>query len=220
MEAQELKNIWQVYDQKLERSLALNLHCVEAIQTQKAKSKLNSLILLKGFAVVVGIVWVLFLSFLVFWVFQAADYPFTVPKLFFIISASAVALLTFIGVVVYVKHIVWILQINYSDNVVAIQGKTAALQTSTIQIARLLFLQLPFYVTWLFRPEWLSNATFWLIYLPILIVFVFLSVWLYRNISVKNVDKKWFKTLFGSAEWTSPAKAMKFLEEIETFKKG
>lgn len=219
MDAQELKNIWQAYDQKLERSLALNLHCVEAIQTQKAKSKLNSLILLKAFAVVAGIAWILFLGTLTFGVLQAAYHSFTISKLFFILSTSAIALLTLAGVAVYVKHIVWILQINYSENVMEIQEKTAALQISTIQIARLLFLQLPFYVTWLFRPEWLSNLAFWLVYLPVLIVFAFSAIWLYRNISVKNVDKKWFKTLFDSPEWTSPAKALKFLQEIDEFRK-
>ena len=35
MEDTELKALWQAYDQKLERSLALNLHLVKELQTQK-----------------------------------------------------------------------------------------------------------------------------------------------------------------------------------------
>lgn len=44
MELSELKSIWQAYDNKLERSLKLNLHCLELIQAQKVKSKLRPLL--------------------------------------------------------------------------------------------------------------------------------------------------------------------------------
>jgi hypothetical protein len=32
------------------------------------------------------------------------------------------------------------------------------------------------------------------------------------------MNKKWFKILFGSPEWTSVIKAMEFMKEIELFK--
>ncbi len=35
MELSEMKSIWQAYDEKLERSLKLNLHCLEVLQAQK-----------------------------------------------------------------------------------------------------------------------------------------------------------------------------------------
>ncbi|HEY6435194.1 MAG TPA: hypothetical protein VIY47_01275, partial [Ignavibacteriaceae bacterium] len=43
MELADVKTMWQAYDSKLEKSLKLNLHCLEAIQTQKVQSKLAPL---------------------------------------------------------------------------------------------------------------------------------------------------------------------------------
>ena len=40
MELSEVKSIWQSYDSKLEKTLKLNLHFLELIQSQKIKSKL------------------------------------------------------------------------------------------------------------------------------------------------------------------------------------
>ncbi|MCU0353701.1 MAG: hypothetical protein MUD08_08200 [Cytophagales bacterium] len=222
MEAQELKNIWQAYDQKLEKSLALNLQCIEAIQTQKAKRKLNPLLFLKAFAVLAGIVWVWFLGSVAFAAAVAGYHDsFTVSKLFFIVSTGMIAAITIAAIVAYIRHMSLIWEINSTDNVVEMQEKTTLLQLSTLKAARVLSLQLPFYVTWFFRPEWISggNLLFWLVYMPVLALFIFLSVWLYTNISVKNIGKKWFKMLFDSAEWTSPAKALQFLQEIEDFRK-
>ena len=65
-----------------------------------------------------------------------------------------------------------------------------------------------------------SNWTaFFLISLPITLFFVFVSIWLYKNINYKNADKKWLKILFSGKEWTSVIKAVKFMKEIEDFKR-
>ncbi|MEO6893747.1 MAG: hypothetical protein ABI136_01865, partial [Ginsengibacter sp.] len=61
--------------------------------------------------------------------------------------------------------------------------------------------------------------SFWMISFPVAIVFTFASVWLYRNISLKNINKKWFKILFNSPEWNWLIRANYFLEEINSFKK-
>ena len=72
MEDIELQNIWQSYDRKIAeaqvlnaQSWVLNLRCFENIQQQKAASKLNALVRHNIVAVVLGIVWVLFLGILV-----------------------------------------------------------------------------------------------------------------------------------------------------------
>ena len=44
MELSEVKSIWQSFDTKLEKSMKLNLHCLEFIQTQKVKSQLNVIV--------------------------------------------------------------------------------------------------------------------------------------------------------------------------------
>jgi len=58
-----------------------------------------------------------------------------------------IALITAIAIVVYIKHIVIIKEINYSDSITDTQEKLAVLQSSTIGIGRILWLQLPFWST-------------------------------------------------------------------------
>lgn len=216
----ELQNIWKAYDRKLEearvlnlQSWALNFKSFEAIQTQKAKSKLNSLGRFKTWVIVIGILWVAFLGFLIY-------HSLTFSKIFFVLSAGMIALFNVFAIIVYIQHVVWIRQIDNSESVVDVQQKAAKLQTSTLQIVRILFLQMPFYTTWWFTPQMVTSGDlkFWLITIPITLLFTFLSIWLYRNINYKNADKKWFKILFNSPEWTSVAKAIQFVKEIEDYK--
>ncbi len=216
----ELQNIWKAYDQKLEearvlnlQSWALNFKSFEAIQTQKAKSKLNSLGRFKTWAIVAGMLWVAFLAFLIY-------HSFTFSKIFFVLSAGIIALTTLIAVIVYIQHVIWIRQIDNSESVVEVQKKAAKLQTSTLQIVRILFLQMPFYTTFWFTPQMVmsGDVKFWFISFPIVLLFSFFSIWLYRNINFRNVNKKWFKILFNSPEWTSVAKAIQFVKEIEDYK--
>ena len=216
----ELQNIWKAYDQKLEearvlnlQSWALNFKSFEAIQTQKAKSKLNSLARFKTWVILAGIIWVAFLAFLIY-------HSLSFSKIFFVISAGMIALFNVVAILVYIKHVIWIRQIDNSESVVDVQQKAAKLQTSTLQIVRILFLQMPFYTTWWFTPQMVTSGDlkFWLISFPIVLLFAFFSFWLYRNINHKNANKKWFKILFNSPEWTSVTKAIQFVKEIEDYK--
>ncbi|MEP6676100.1 MAG: hypothetical protein ABJA78_13140 [Ferruginibacter sp.] len=208
----ELKQLWKAYDHKLERSLALNLHIVTAIQTQKANAKLRSLAIFKKIAVVIGILWVIFLGCCVL-------HSFAYQKIFFVVSALAVMIITSITILLYIYQIVLIRQINNSESITATQTKLSVLQASTLQGVRIAFLQMPFYTTFFFSPAWISSDwAFWLIPLPITLVFATAAIWLYRNINFKNADKKWFRVLFNTPEWKNVIKAKEFVGEIEKFK--
>jgi len=167
MEDQELKEIWAAYDKKLEeakvlnlQSWALNLQCFEELQTHKAKSKLSSLANFKLGVIVLGIVYVLLLALLV--------YGNHGKNIFFAVSMSMIALITTIAIAVYIKHIVIIRQINYSDSITDTQEKLSALQSSTIDIGRILWLQLPFWSTFFWSTEWMmKDIKFWLVAFPI-----------------------------------------------------
>jgi hypothetical protein len=221
MEDSELKDLLSSYNHQLEEAKVLNLQswvlnykCYESIQSQKAKSKLKSLITFKMVAMILGIVWISFLGYLLY-------HSLEMSKIFFVISAGAIILFTAIAIIVYVYHIVLIRKINNSEHVIKTQETIARLQLSTINIVRILFLQTPFYSTFFWSLQWIKNdpLSFWLIAFPITLFLILISIWLYRNISYKNVNKKWFKMLFNSPEWTSLTKASAFLNEIENFKK-
>jgi hypothetical protein len=220
MEDIELKKLWQSYDQKLEeakllnmQSWVLNLKSFEMMQTHKAKSKLRSLKWLKLVIVFGGVVWVAILLFLFF-------KSFTWQKIFFTASVGIVALFNILAIILYIRHIVLIYQIDNSENIIDTQTKLATLQSSTMNTGRILWLQMPFYTTFFFSPAFFHDIKSWLISIPITLLFTFLAIWLYKNINYQNTEKKWFKILFGSPEWTSVNKAIGFLKEIEDFKKS
>ncbi|HPH84703.1 MAG TPA: hypothetical protein PLC48_04560 [Ferruginibacter sp.] len=220
MEEKNIVDIWRSYDQKLEesrilnmQSWVLNLKNFEFLQSQKAKSVLNRLTTGKWFTVILGIIWVVFLVFLVL-------NSLTINKIFFVVSAGMIAIITGIAIVVYLKQIFLIRQINHSNSIVETQDKLAHLKLSTLWVTRILFLQCPFHTTWFLNWEMLKHApTGLLIFqVAITVAFTFLSVWLYRNISDKNMHKKWFKVLFGGSGWTSLILAKDFIEEIDEYR--
>ena len=199
MEDIELKNIWKTYDQKIEeakilnlQSWAVNLKTFEYLQTHKAQSKVRSLAAFKMWAIVAGIVWLLFLDVLV--------YGNHFQNIYFTSSVIAILFFTIIAVAVYIKHLVLINQINYSESIVNTQQKLTELQGSTINVVRVLFLQTPFYTTFFWNTEWITtDIKFWLIAFPVTLLFTFIAIWLYRNISFKNANKKWCKDKRGAS---------------------
>ena len=220
MDDMELKNLWKAYDQKLEearllnmQSWALNLRSFEMLQTQKAKSKLKSLQGLKLIMVIGGIVWTSVLIILI-------AHSLTWSKIFFVLSAGMIALFTLLAIIIYIRHIVLIQQIDNSENILETQKKLATLQSSTINTARILWLQMPFYTTFFFTPAFFHNIKAWIISVPATLLFTFFSLWLYRNINYRNREKKWFKWLFNGPEWNSVIQARGFIDEIEEFKKN
>jgi hypothetical protein len=221
MEDIELKNIWHSYDKKIEearllnlQSWALNLRCFESIQTRKAQSKLSSLAWFKLAAVVLGILWVLFLGVLLL----ATHFA----NLYFSVSIAMIMLFSIFAVAVYIKHIVLIKQVDHSESITHTQQKLAALELSTIQSTRIVWLQLPFYSTWFWSNHWIAaiGVQFWLIVLPVTLLFCIAAIFLYKNISVNNMHKKWVKTfMMMGPEYKSIIKAGEFITAIEEFKK-
>ncbi|PSL22441.1 hypothetical protein [Chitinophaga ginsengisoli] len=212
-----LKEMWAGYDKKLEKSLALNYRLITEIQTQKARTALRPLKAIKIIAVVLGILWSLLLSVLVCLALSAMTYY----RHFFVISALAVIIITVAAIIVYIKQIVLIQQIDNSMHVMETQRKLASLQSSTINITRILFLSAPFYTTFYINKSMFEHGTIglWVLQLTVTTVFTIMSIWIYRNTRMENADKRWFKFIFGSSEWTSVTKAMNFLKEIDAYEK-
>src|SRR5690242_3082438 len=123
MEEMELKSLWQAYDKKLERSLALNLQLVREMQTQKAKSVIRSMTGIKVFTLVAGILWVLILGFLVV-------NSLRFERIFFVVSAGMIMMFNMVAIAVYIRHLVLMSQINNSESVVQTQKQLAELQAS------------------------------------------------------------------------------------------
>ena len=214
MEDTTLINLWKQQDEKLQKNMQLNLFLLESLQKEKAAARLNSLARFKGWAVFLGIAWIFFLGLLLY------GNRFSNP--YFSISVSAILVFNIAAVVVYIKHISLIRQLDYSQNIVATQNKLARLQASTFNL-RFLVLQAPFYCTWFWSTDMINAnpALFWSVSVPIALLFTILAAVLYRNLTLENMHKKWVRALINSTpEHTSVFKAIDFVKQIEEFKKG
>lgn len=221
MESMELDNLLQQYQQALNhaqllnmQSWQLNLKCFENQQGQKARSSLKPVIGIKIFALLLGVIWVGFLSVLVFAVGWKNPY--------FSISLGMVILFTVWAMAAYIWHLTILLSIKYENNVLDTQAKIAKLKLSTIQMLRIIILQLPFHCTWFWSPGWVNShdIKFWLISFPIFIAFTALTIWLFIQIKPENANKPWLKKFLSLViEYKNLEMADAMLEEINEFKK-
>lgn len=220
MEDTTLKDLWAEYGNQIEeskvlnmQSWALNLQCREMIQSQKAKSKLRTVFAGRVAGIIIGFIWVWFLGILVYYV--------NFRNLFFSISVGAIFLFNVVAVINYIRHLVMIGQINYSNSITDTQQKLSSLQAATINDNRFLLLQFPFYTTWFYSLQWIHSdpLSFWLIAVPVSIAFAILGIFLYINCSQKNLHKPWVRALMNGSGFRSVTKALDFINEIDEYKK-
>ena len=213
MNETDITAIWKAQEEKLDRSLQLNLFLVEQLQHTKINTKLKRLANFKIAAVIFGVIWAAFLGVLVY------GNRFKNP--YFTISAGIIFLFALLSIVIYIGHVRIIRSINYADPIVQTQEKLSKLGVSTINSVRVLLLQLPFYCTFSWTTDQLLHSTrFQLIALPITLLFTLAAIWFYRNIKVENMDKKWLKAFMNvGPEYRSLIEARDFLIQLEEFKK-
>jgi hypothetical protein len=219
MQDTEIKNMWKTYDRMIEeskilnlQSWALNLSCFETLQIQKAKSKLKTLIIPKIAGIILGIGWMLFLGFLFY---------YTRSQIFMAISLGMIIIFTIIAIISYIQDIAIIAQISYGNSVIETQKKIAFLQSSIINTIRILWLQLPFYTTFYITNKLVTTGgvQFWIIQIPVTLLFIWLSIFLFKNISLKNTHKKWVRSFIKGYGLSRVSKAVEFINEIDEFKK-
>ncbi|REG78491.1 hypothetical protein [Algoriphagus antarcticus] len=208
----ELQQLWKSYDQKLQEQLVFNRQNASDITKMKVKSELTAMRPIKLFTVLAGILWILFLDILVINLFP-------VGNAYFLISAGFISLVNKIAVGIYLYQLVLISVVNINAPVMSTQKKIAGLVTSTLWVTRILMLQLPFWTTFFLSSAWIGSANplFWIIQVSITVAFAGASIWLFINIRYENRDKRWFKFLFGSYEWTPIMKAQEMLVQIKDY---
>ncbi len=212
MEDTEIINIWKTYDKKLEKSLLLNKQNTEELTKMKVQSSLTSITPLKIFGIVIGLIWVGFVDLLIISLFPVAN-PF------FLASAIIQVICTKLAIGIYLYQLILIRQVNINAAVLTTQAKLARLRSSTIWVARISFLQLPVWTTFYWNKSMLENGNMGLYLLQAFVTlsFIFMAIWLFKNISYKNRDKKWFRLIFGGKEWDNVLRSIALLEQVESY---
>lgn len=217
MEAEDFVKIWKVQNEKLDQSLAINKKLLRELTNQKVESTMQSLIRQKQLGIIALCVYLLILGFLLF--FSIADY--TPDKVYFVFSVTAIFIVNVKALYDYIKHLVWARQINYNGSVADIQQQLSKLQFSIISHAKIMCLQFPFYTTLYLNGSWFPSqvgAGYILFQALLTGSFTYLSYWLYKNHTIENLNKKWFRNMIAGSGGKAVLKAMDFYKELEDFK--
>lgn len=210
MDDTALISLWQSYDQKLEQSLRLNRQQAEDISKLKVQSLLGSMKPVKLFAIIIGILWVIFLDALII-----NAYPYASP--FFLVSAIIQVLISKIAIGIYLYQLILLGLTDLSEPVIATQEKLARLRSSTLLVTRILILQLPVWTTFYLNTAMFKNGNPWLLTLQLFVTVIFccLAIWLFININYANRNKKWFRFIFSGREWEPMLHSMDLLSQVE-----
>jgi lysylphosphatidylglycerol synthetase-like protein (DUF2156 family) len=219
MEEQEIINLWKNSEARLNQLLELNKKLLREIINQKAQTAMNSLAKFKTKGIIAAVIYLIILGLAL----SVAIINYSSAVNYFIVSIGAIFLINLKALYDYIKHLVWIKDIDYDGNVMEIQSKLVKLKLSIFAHSRIIVLQLPFWTTFCLSDKWFPQSA-GLVYIIFQIVFTasftYLAYWLYKNQTVENADKKWFKILIAGSGGKSLMKAMEMYKELEGYKAG
>jgi len=218
MELSELKSIWEAYDTKLEKSLKLNLHCLQMIQSQKVRSKLKPLLWLRIAEVILHAIVIIWL---------AGFFIKNISVLQYVLSASVLILFFGIAFANGVKQIIILTEINNNEDILTIQKKLSILQSHIVDYVRLTFLGIPTYLAYpiigfkeLANFNIVSiNHNWWIAQFVFTIIIIPICIWVYNQVTYRNIHKKWVKFIIEMSLGSSVTKAMQFIKELDALKK-
>src|SRR5258705_1999432 len=134
MELDNLKTMWQDYDLKLEKSLTLNLHTLDLIQTQKVKSVLTPLYWQRIIEITFHTMAIVLLSIFCYYNYNQLPYAISAYMLITFYSLS------FRNCFIQLRTLN---NINADKNVISMQGSLARIQSNSLNFVRLSVLFIP-----------------------------------------------------------------------------
>ncbi len=214
----ELKQLWQSTNMQMEANMTIQKQNMEDITKLKVQNFLSSMKPIKFFTLLIGIGWVVIVGSIISNLFIFA---YDQVSSFFLFSAMAQVLLTAIAIGVYVYQLNIIYGVNMSESVLTLQEKLSKLRLSTLNITKILFLQLPLWTTFYWNESMITNGStiLWIIQILITVTFTIVAVWLFFNIKYENRNKKWFMLVFSGKEWQPILQSKEILDQVEDYKK-
>jgi hypothetical protein len=226
MELEALREMWQVYETKLERTTQLNLQTLNLVQSQRVKSALvpllikNRIVLLLHTLTIIALLWFIF--------FNLSELPYAV---------SGIVLLCYYGLLFVntLGQITAIKQIEQGKDVLSMQGSLARLKTHMLNFIRLSVLTIPAFLSFpVVVPRAFANlnmnvfrdfdiighthGTWWLVQLISFSILLPLGIWFYRQVTPRSIHKKWVRHIIDTTGNKSVGKAAKYLNELEEVK--
>lgn len=219
MEETNFVLLWKEHYDKIDQTLAINQLLLKETVSHKAQSVLQSLSRFTTRGMITLVIYLILLGNVLFYAIahysSAANY--------FILSIGIIFFINVRALYDYGKHLAWINHIDYDGSITAIQQKLVRLQLSLLRHSRIMVLQFPFWTTFFLSNRWFPQSVGWgylVIQFVITASFTYLAIWLYKNQTPANADKKWFRNLLAGSGADKVSKALAFYKELEEFKKA
>ncbi|MDP4810680.1 MAG: hypothetical protein NWR79_13585 [Saprospiraceae bacterium] len=210
----DLKYLWQTGNEQIAISQKSDKTSLDKLTKRNVSHFLSSMKPIKIFTLLAGLLWVLGIGYVLI---KLTINAYDQVSLYFLYSAYFQVMLTAVAVILYIIQLSTIYSIDFNKPVVILQKTLIKLKASTLNITKILILQLPFWTTFYWNESMFKNGTLPLFILQgaVTISFTYLSLWLFFHLKFENADKWWFKLLLQGKEWEPLITSINILNEME-----
>ena len=210
----DLKYLWQAGNNQIAISQKSDKTSLDKLKKRNVSHFLSSMKPIKIFTLLVGLLWVFGIGYVLI---KLTINAYAQVSLYFLYSAYFQVMLTAVAVILYIIQLSTLYSIDFNKPVVILQKTLINLKASTLNVTRILILQLPFWTTFYWNESMFKNGTLPLFILQgaVTISFTYLSLWLFFHLKFENADKWWFKLLLQGKEWEPIITSIVILNDME-----
>ena len=210
----DLKYLWQAGYEQIAISQKSDKTSLDYLTKRNVSHFLSSMKPIKIFTLLVGLLWVFSIGYVLI---KLTINAYDQVSLYFLYSAYFQVMLTAMAVIFYLIQLSTLYSIDFNNPVVILQKTLISLKASTLNVTRILILQLPFWTTFYWNESMFKNGTLPLFILQgaVTISFTYLAIWLFFHLKIENADKWWFKLLLHGKEWEPLITSIVILNDME-----
>ena len=210
----DLKYLWQAGNNQIAISQKSDKTSLDNLTKRNVSHFLSSMKPIKIFTLLVGLLWVFGIGYVLI---KLTINAYDQVSPYFLYSAYFQVMLTAMAVILYIIQLSTLYSIDFNKPVVILQKTLINLKASTLNVIKILILQLPFWTTFYWNESMFKNGTLPLFILQgaVTISFTCLAIWLFFNLKFENADKWWFKLLLQGKEWEPIITSINILNEME-----
>jgi hypothetical protein len=210
----DLKYLWQIGNEQIAISQKSDKTSMDNLTKRNVSHFLSSMKPIKIFTLLVGLLWVLGIGYVLL---KLTINAYDQVSLYFLYSAYFQVMLTAMAVIIYIIQLSTLYSIDFNKPVVILQKTLIKLKASTLNVTKILILQLPFWTTFYWNESMFKNGTLALFIIQgtVTLTFTCLAIWLFLNLKFENADKWWFKLLLQGKEWEPLMTSIDILNEME-----
>lgn len=219
MEAVEINKIIEAYDNKLDKTLRLNLSSMNELQLEKPQNSTKKILRYRIFEVVIFSFLAIFLGWYI---------ANNLDQTHLVISGIFLHVFTLIALVGSIGQVVLLQQIDFSKPIVEIRKKIERVNSHGLLFVKLIFLSAP--VWWSYAIVGLDfflgfdiyvylEQDFVVRYVVINFLLIIPLIWVFYKLSYKNLHITWVRKTIRLFTGKKTLKALEFLNDIEEFEK-